>query len=173
MSEKTGAESADHAARRLLEILSKRGWTLALAESCTGGLVSAAITAIPGASGCFWGSVVSYADAAKERILSVPHGTLEAYGAVSAQTVRAMAEGALLVSGADLAASISGIAGPDGGTPEKPVGTVWLGLANRNGGIKEMLLNLRGERNQIRKTAVIRVLNELCIFAGNDHAVLP
>jgi len=160
-------------ARMLLESLSRRGLKLALAESCTGGLVSAAITSIPGASSCFWGSIVSYANEAKERVLHVPRKTLEEYGAVSAQTVRDMAQGVLHISGADLSAAISGIAGPEGGSPGKPVGTVWLGLATQDGRTSEELLSLHGDRWQICEAAAIRAIIELRRFAEERSMVLP
>ncbi len=153
--------SAGTEARRLLDALNRAGWTVALAESCTGGLVSAALTSVPGASSRFWGSVVSYANEAKEKILSVPRETLELHGAVSAETARAMARGVLALSGADVAASVSGIAGPGGGTPDKPVGTVWIGLASRAGVCREVRLVLRGGRDRIRSESAVRTLAEL------------
>ncbi len=160
-------------ARSLLEVLELRGLRFALAESCTGGLVSAAVTAVPGASRCFWGGVVSYANEAKETILRVPGETLREHGAVSPQTVRAMAREALRISGADLAAAVSGIAGPGGGTPEKPVGTVWIGLASGNGAAREELLSLAGDRSQIREQAAARVLIALRRFAEEQKKDLP
>lgn len=165
-----GSETAEAAAARLLEALSRRGWTAALAESCTGGLVSAALTSVPGASDHFWGAVVSYANEAKERVLSVPREVLELHGAVSAETVRSMARGVLALSGADVSAAVSGIAGPGGGTPEKPVGTVWIGLASRDGQSREIRLNLSGGRDRIRGDSVIRVLGELRSFVEGGAA---
>ncbi len=157
-------DSAEIEAERLLKSLARAGWTAALAESCTGGLAAAALTSIPGASDHFWGAVVSYANDAKEKVLSVPRDVLERHGAVSAQTVRAMARGILVLSGADVSASVSGIAGPGGGTPEKPVGTVWIGLASREGRTREMLLALGGGRDGIRAEAARRALSELRSF---------
>lgn len=107
--------------------------TVALAESCTGGLVAAALTSVPGSSGYFLGGVVSYADAAKRDLLDVDPAVLAAHGAVSAQVARAMAEGARARFGASVAASVTGIAGPDGGSTEKPVGLTYIGVADDAG----------------------------------------
>jgi PncC family amidohydrolase len=132
--------------------------------------VSAALTSVPGASDNFWGSVVSYANEAKEAVLSVPRDTLERQGAVSAETVRAMARGVLALCGADVSASVSGIAGPGGGTPEKPVGTVWIGLASRDGRSRELRLDLAGGRDRIRGDSTLRVLVELESFVEGGSA---
>jgi PncC family amidohydrolase len=120
-------------ARRLQETCLTGGLTVALAESCTGGLVAAALTETAGSSGFFLGGVVSYADAAKRDLLGVDADVLAAHGAVSAQVARAMAEGARDRFGASLAASVTGIAGPDGGSAEKPVGLTYLGVADERG----------------------------------------
>jgi PncC family amidohydrolase len=120
-------------ARRLQETCLARGLTVALAESCTGGLVAAALTETPGASGFFVGGVVSYSDPAKRDLLGVGSDVLMAHGAVSAQVARAMAEGARDRFGASLAGSVTGIAGPDGGSAEKPVGLTYLGVADESG----------------------------------------
>jgi PncC family amidohydrolase len=117
-------------AERLQGICIGRGVSVALAESCTGGLVASAITEVAGSSGYFLGGVVSYADEAKTTLLDVPPATLEAHGAVSAQVAKAMAGSARARFGASLAASVTGIAGPDGGSPEKPVGLTYVGLAD-------------------------------------------
>ena len=120
-------------AERLQGICLGRGLTVALAESCTGGLVAATLTEIPGSSGYFAGGVVSYADAAKALLLDVPEASLTAHGAVSAQVARAMATGVRERLGTSLAASVRGIAGPDGGTAEKPVGLTYVGVADDRG----------------------------------------
>lgn len=112
--------------------LIRQGKTLATAESCTGGLLAKRLTDVPGSSAAFEMGCVTYANRVKEMLLGVPHETLETYGAVSEQTARAMAEGVLRKSGADLGIGITGIAGPDGGTPEKPVGTVYIALSDGN-----------------------------------------
>ena len=169
----TGGVSPETAARDIVEYLSRTGQQLSLAESCTGGWVSQAVTTIPGASECFWGAVVSYANEAKTKALGVSPVILKEYGAVSAQTVRAMAAGILTLSGADFSAAVSGIAGPGGGSPGKPVGTVWIGLASKNGTREEKLLSLKGTRRQIRETATAGVLVALRRFAEEQNKVLP
>jgi PncC family amidohydrolase len=113
----------------LAAALLARRQTLATAESCTGGLIGAALTGRPGSSAWFLGGVVAYANSLKTRLLAVPEETLAAHGAVSAETARAMAEGARAKTGATWAVSVTGIAGPDGGTPGKPVGLVFLAVA--------------------------------------------
>lgn len=177
MSRSAGAADAEGSAqteaRRLLDALTRAGWTAALAESCTGGLVSAALTSVPGASARFWGSVVSYANEAKEKVLSVPREILERHGAVSAETVRAMSLGVLALSGADAAAAVSGIAGPGGGTPDKPVGTVWIGLATRAGVVREVRLDLRGDRDRIRTESALRTLAELRLLVEEGIMLSP
>jgi nicotinamide-nucleotide amidase len=120
-------------AKRLLDLYRRRGMHLAAAESCTGGLVAAALTAVPGSSDVFECSFVTYSNDAKQKLLGVPAATLRRYGAVSAETASAMARGALQRSGADCAVSITGIAGPGGGSKEKPVGLVYFATATRNG----------------------------------------
>ena len=117
----------------LVRELTRRGQTLALAESCTGGHLAHRITNIPGASAVFLAGYVTYANAAKARTLGVREETLREFGAVSEAVAREMAEGARRVSGADWALSVTGIAGPSGGTPDKPVGTVWMALAGPDG----------------------------------------
>lgn len=120
-------------ARRLQDACLSAGLTVATAESCTGGLVAHAITSNPGSSGYFLGGVVSYSDAVKRSSLGIPAALLDSYGAVSAQVARAMAAGARERLAADLAVGVTGIAGPDGGSEEKPVGLVYIGIADRLG----------------------------------------
>ena len=120
-------------AEQLQGICLGRGVTVALAESCTGGLIAATLTSVPGSSGYFRGGVVSYSNEAKEAFLDVPAATLAAHGAVSAQVAKAMALGARARFDATLGVSVTGIAGPDGGTEEKPVGLTYVGLAAERG----------------------------------------
>jgi len=120
-------------AKRLLDLYRGRGLRVAAAESCTGGLVAAALTAVPGSSDVFECSFVTYSNGAKQKLLGVPTATLRRYGAVSAETAAAMARGALRRSSADCVVSITGIAGPSGGSKDKPVGLVHFAAASRNG----------------------------------------
>lgn len=120
-------------AERLQGLCLGRDCTVAVAESCTGGLVSATITEVPGSSAYFLGGVVSYANAAKVSVLGVPEAVLDAHGAVSAQVAVAMAAGARVRFGAAFAVSITGVAGPDGGTEAKPVGLTYIGFADAHG----------------------------------------
>jgi nicotinamide-nucleotide amidase len=113
----------------VVRLLAEKSMTLATAESCTGGLISNRITDVPGASAVFTHGFVTYANAAKISMLGVPPSDLESHGAVSETVARRMAAGALQASGADIAVAVTGVAGPDGGTPEKPVGTAWIGIA--------------------------------------------
>ncbi len=117
-------------ARRLQTACLERGRTVAAAESCTGGLVAHLITEVPGSSGYFRGGVVAYSDDVKEQMLGVPGDSLRAHGAVSAQVAVAMAEGVRARLGADLGVGVTGIAGPDGGSDAKPVGLVYIALAD-------------------------------------------
>ncbi|HEX5825006.1 MAG TPA: CinA family protein [Candidatus Limnocylindrales bacterium] len=128
-----GDEALVELARRLQETCLARGLTVALAESCTGGLVAAALTETAGSSGFFVGGVVSYADSAKRDLLGVGANVLAAHGAVSAQVARAMAEGARERFAASSSGAVTGIAGPDGGSDEKPVGLTYLAVADERG----------------------------------------
>lgn len=142
-------------------LLRRSAQTLALAESCTGGLVSSLLTDVPGSSQYFLGSVVSYADTAKAELLGVSPETLASYGAVSAEAAREMAEGARKRFDADLAVSITGIAGPDGGSPEKPVGTVFFALAQRDGRAAQKKRLFVGDRATVRRASAIQALELL------------
>ncbi len=133
---------------------------LALAESCTGGLIAKHITDSPGSSAYFLGGVVAYDNAIKENVLGVPAALLEKHGAVSAEVAQAMAEGVLKKFGADHAISITGIAGPSGGTDEKPLGLVYIGYANRHKSFSEKF-ELFGDRERIRVRAMRKALNLL------------
>lgn len=134
------------------DLLRKRGWKLAVAESCTGGLIAERLTGVPGSSEVFVGGVVAYASSTKTGILAVSPETLERHGAVSEETARAMAEGARLACRTDLAIGVTGIAGPDGGSAEKPVGTVCIALA-ADGTLASRRYQLWGNREWIRLLA--------------------
>ena len=119
----------DKTAENIVQLLVEKKFTVCTAESCTGGMISAAITSDPGSSEVFGFGFVTYANEAKEKLLCVRAQTLESFGAVSEETACEMADGARKVSGAHAAVSVTGIAGPSGGTEEKPVGTVWIGIS--------------------------------------------
>ncbi len=123
--------------------------TISTAESCTGGSLGKIITSVSGVSSIYGFGFITYANEAKERILGVKHETLESYGAVSHQTALEMAIGAKKVSGSDIAVSVTGIAGPGGGTAEKPVGLVYIAIADKNGA-EYRKLNLYGTRDDVR-----------------------
>lgn len=141
--------------------LLERGEWVATAESCTGGWVAQAITAIAGSSGWFDRGFVTYSNEAKMDMLGVPPTTLERHGAVSEATARVMAQGALLHSRADWAVAITGIAGPGGATPGKPVGTVCFAWATKNGGCEAQTCHFPGERSEVRAASVRHVLQGL------------
>ena len=150
----------DDLAGVVLDLLRARGLRLAVAESCTGGMLGERLTAIPGSSDVFVGGVIAYADDVKVALLDVPRATLQTHGAVSEATVRAMAEGACVRFGVECAMAVTGIAGPAGGTPEKPVGTVWL--AARHGGETRALgRKFLGERDEIRARSAQAALDLL------------
>jgi PncC family amidohydrolase len=148
---------------RVTERMVERGLTLATAESCTGGMLTARLTDRPGASRFLVAGLVSYADEAKVRLLGVRSETVAAFGAVSEEVVREMADGARAVTGSDAGVAITGIAGPSGGTWEKPVGTVWV-AASMAGATRARLHRLRGDRAAVREGSVraaLELLDEL------------
>jgi nicotinamide-nucleotide amidase len=152
-SDKALQRLSERVGRRLL----KQGGHLATAESCTGGWIAKVITDIAGCSQWFLEGFVTYSDAAKVSQLRVPRSTLKAHGAVSEQTVRAMAIGALRRSGAQATVAVTGIAGPGGAVAGKPVGTVWLGWATRHGKtirVRTQLKRFRGDREEVRRKTV-------------------
>jgi nicotinamide-nucleotide amidase len=155
----------------VLSLAEARSLRLATAESCTGGMVAARLTGVPGASASFVGGVVSYADDVKRAELDVPEELLMEHGAVSAEVAAAMAEGARRRLGADVAVAVTGVAGPDGGTPEKPVGRVYLHAAGPDGSLARML-DLPGEREQIRVRATVTALHLLraLLIGSRDEA---
>lgn len=148
-------------ARELGAALLERGEWLAAAESCTGGWLAQSVTAIAGSSGWFDRGFVTYSNAAKLEMLGVPETTLERHGAVSEATARAMAQGALARSRADWTVAITGIAGPSGGSPEKPVGTVCFAWAAREGGCEAQICRFDGDRAAIREQSVRHALRGL------------
>ena len=146
-------------------LASRRAFVTA-AESCTGGLVAGAITAIPGSSGWFQRGFVTYSNDAKTEMLGVPAETLARHGAVSEETARAMAEGALRTGRADYAAAITGVAGPDGGTAAKPVGMVCFGWAVRDGPTTAATEHFPGDRTAVRRASVTVALQGLIDSLG-------
>jgi nicotinamide-nucleotide amidase len=147
-------------AAALVALYKQKGLRAATAESCTGGLVAGAITDISGSSAVFTHGFVTYANAAKTQMLGVPEAMLAVYGAVSSEVAAAMATGARERSGADFAVSTTGIAGPEGGTAEKPVGTVWFGLAGPQG-ITTYHRVFPGSRDEVRHASVAFALTLL------------
>ncbi len=143
-------------ARRVGRALGACGWRVATAESCTAGWVTKVLTDVPGSSRWVEGGYVVYSNAAKMRDLKVSMATLRRHGAVSEATVLAMARGAQRATGADLSVAISGIAGPDGGTPDKPVGTVWFAIAGRQRAVRTSatLRLFSGDRDAVRRQSV-------------------
>jgi nicotinamide-nucleotide amidase len=142
----------------VLDACRERGLTLATAESCTGGLVAARLTSVPGSSEVFLGAVVAYADEVKARELDVPSEVLERHGSVSAEAAAAMAAGARARLGADVAVSVTGVAGPGGGTPEKPVGLVYLHAESPDGSLARRL-DFPGDRQAIRSRSAVAALH--------------
>ena len=146
--------------KEIVSLLKKNQMTVTTAESCTGGLIASRIVNVSGASEVFMEGYITYANASKEKILGVKHETIEEYGVVSSETAKEMAEGAKRVAEADVAISVTGIAGPSGGTKEKPVGLVYIGCAS------ELKIDVRrfvfeGNRDQVREQAVAQALSFL------------
>ena len=141
--------------------------TFGTAESCTGGLISSSVTDISGASAVFYGGVVSYDNSVKHRILGVKTETLERFGAVSEETAREMANGALQVLGVDFAVAVTGIAGPGGGTPKKPVGLVYVAAASKNG-VVVTENHFDGDREAVRLQTVRKALSLLIEKVKNE-----
>jgi nicotinamide-nucleotide amidase len=151
-------------AKRVGRLLLREGRRVSTAESCTGGWIAKALTDVPGSSQWFGEGFVTYSNEAKARTLAVSGSVLERHGAVSQAAAVAMAEGALRRAGADMAVAVTGIAGPDGAVPGKPVGTVWFSWAERRGGrvrIKAERRNFRGDREAVRRKTVEAALRGL------------
>ena len=151
-------------ATALVAALRERGLTLAAAESWTGGWFAKSVVDVPGASEVFFGGVISYVNKIKEQVLGVPRALLDQYTAVSAPVAEAMATGARRLTGADIAVSVTGLAGPGGGTPEKPVGTVFIGLSTPKE-TRAIALRLSGSRSRIRPLAMKHAINALRLAA--------
>jgi len=148
-------------AEAVLAACRRRGWRVATAESCTGGLVAAALTAISGASDVFERAFVTYSNESKIEMLAVPRETIVSHGAISAETAEAMARGAARRALADVAVSVTGIAGPRGATAQKPVGLVYLGVARRDGACRVERRIFPGDRAAIRQAALVEALQML------------
>ena len=152
-------------AEKLVKILTEKKMTCATAESCTGGGVGYTITGVSGASAVFWGGVISYDNSVKRDVLGVPEEVLATKGAVSPECAAAMAEGARRLLKTDLAVSLTGIAGPGGGTAEKPVGLVWFGLASGGSRSRATVITEKkvfpGDREAVRTAAIEHALNLL------------
>lgn len=140
-------------ARKLVEILKARGKTLATAESCTGGGIGHAITAVSGSSAIYLGGVISYANSVKEQVLGVPHEILASVGAVSEETAKAMAEGVCRVTGADIGIAVTGIAGPNADGTGKPVGLVYIAVC-KNGHVTVTENHFSGDREAVRNQTI-------------------
>ena len=153
-------------AEKLVKILTEKKMTCATAESCTGGGVGYTITAVSGASAVFWGGVISYDNSVKRDVLGVPEEVLATKGAVSPECAAAMAEGARRLLKTDLAVALTGIAGPGGGSAEKPVGLVWFGLASKSCTTTEKMI-FSGDRKRVRASAIEHAL-QLLLAASSE-----
>lgn len=156
-----------HLCEQLAGLLVSRQWKLASAESCTGGLIAKTCTDLPGSSAWFDSALVTYSNTSKQRLLAVPQVLLAAHGAVSEPVVRAMLQGLFSHTDADIGVAVTGIAGPGGGSADKPVGTVWLSVGTRTGELQSELLQLAGNRAEIRENTLeisiktlIKLINE-------------
>lgn len=141
--------------------------TVAVAESCTGGLLAAHLTAVPGSSATFPGGIIAYANAVKTRLLNVSESILAEHGAVSEPVARAMASGVRTLFGTDIGIGITGIAGPDGGTPQKPVGLVWIALADAQGVTAQDHV-FTGNRTAVRQAACLAALEALSLTLSRN-----
>ena len=157
--------------RDISEIFWREELSLATAESCTAGNVAAAITAIPGSSKFYKGGIVAYSNEAKQNLLGVSAEILEACGAVSEETVTEMMKGALKAFNADFAVATSGIAGPTGGTPEKPIGTVWIAAGNKDKVVTEKISEDNGREQNVHNATIkaLYLLRELCQNQENNE----
>ncbi|HMD58933.1 MAG TPA: nicotinamide-nucleotide amidohydrolase family protein [Steroidobacteraceae bacterium] len=156
-------------ARQVGHGLKAAGWRLALAESCTGGWVGKLVTDVAGSSAWFERGLITYSNDAKQQLLGVTAAALSRSGAVSAEVAEAMAQGALALSAANLALAVTGIAGPDGGSADKPVGLVWFALAVKHGAAETLSRQFDGDRDAVRRQAVQTGLN--LILAATRTAI--
>lgn len=152
-------------AQQVIETMKERGLKLAVVESCTGGQLAAYLTAVPGASAVFVGGLIPYSNAAKAQLLGVDWSTLDQYGAVSEECARELVTNGELALRADYTIAITGIAGPDGGTEEKPVGTVYIAWSNP-GGIVIERRDFKGGRAEVQRQSVLHALKKLLDFLG-------
>lgn len=158
-------------AENLGETLKKANLSVTTAESCTGGGISYCITSVPGSSSWFSRGAVTYSNEAKSEMVGVRAETVKKYGAVSRETVAEMAEGALILAHADFAIAVSGIAGPDGGSEDKPVGTVWFAIAGRDTPTQAKVRVFQGNRDAVRKQTIKEALVWLAVAAL--HQICP
>lgn len=160
--------------RRVGDALTQRGWMLVTAESCTGGWVAQAVTSVSGSSSWFERGFVTYSNASKRELLGVTEATLAEHGAVSEATVRAMVVGALAHSQGEIAVAISGIAGPGGGSLDKPVGTVFMAWGVRDGNILSRRYLFHGDREAVRRQAVAAALEGVeAVLADGEPKAVP
>lgn len=152
--------SLDELSQQVGQSLQRKRLTVAAAESCTGGWIAKVVTDTPGSSAWFAGGVVAYSNGLKTSLLSVPAGIIESSGAVSEAVARAMAEGARMTCGAGIAVAVTGVAGPEGGTPDKPVGTVWFAWSLADQTLSEMR-QFQGDRKAVRRQAVEHALRRI------------
>ncbi len=150
---------------QIKDLAARTGYKIGTAESLTGGLIAGSITAVPGSSGYFYGGIVSYDNSVKHNLLGVPREVLDGVGPVSSECAKAMADGARAALKVDIAVSVTGVAGPDGGTEENPVGTVWFGLARAEKTTTEVC-HFAGTRAQVRERTVLHALELLCGAMG-------
>jgi nicotinamide-nucleotide amidase len=155
-------------ARKVIAHYTSHGKKIVTAESCTGGLIAGALTEIPGASAVVERGFITYSNDAKMEVLGVMPDMLEEFGAVSGEVAEAMAQGALEFSMADVAISVTGVAGPDGGTLNKPVGLVFIGIATRDGGNFHVRNQFKGDRGDVRTQAVAEALSLLMSLTDKD-----
>lgn len=154
-------KDAHELVERLFTLLDKNGWMVASAESCTGGLIAKLITDVSGSSKYFGAGIVTYSNEAKMSILGVKKETLDEHGAVSSNTVEEMVKGVARVAGADCAMAVSGVAGPSGGTPVNPVGSVWFAILTPKG-VQTFKERFPGDRDEVRGATALRALKGLC-----------